>query len=1068
MKKMIVLFLLCFIPSFGLLYWLAGGIWQESEKTPLTVIESPVGTKTKMRLPLRDQALDLHEQHKIEEVTYYHRDEKTGNTDYLIRVAKVAPLSQQEVQLDNPVCTYYRQRSQKSEVKQIAAPDVYVIHANEGKGRLEKNSRRFREITLWGNVLIRGYAAGDTKMSQVLTTMRTQKIHAHLTQKTVTTDLPIAMVHKDADGKEALFVNAVGMFADNARERLIFRRQVKIKAKSSLWVKKGEKSPISVTSIDSRSQGPAEFHYSKKNSSLYVIQRDQVKLRSEQALLLCDVLEMWLKRNPNSRSFELKKLKANGNVVYTDGPDSKKNRATAQQLLLENPAPTRTRITLSQNPHILIHRLDQFSLVDAKSKQRLRKEQQRRQIKMLSARCRDKIVWMRQVRISGNTKKFRERFWFLGQARLSQSTQKIKQLQLDCDRAGFLLLGEESGEKHTRVPMLLRAYGHVVIRHDRGQGRGDFFQWQRIDDDRYRMTLTGNPRVRLARIASGSAMPGREFFSLSSEPSARHPERRSPPEDLTIVSKGPMRLIVIRTRQGRILLYYGKERVIAKRYQSGSDRSLGGLRCQKLLVVALPQPGVAKSKNQEQLKTQISYLRADDEVKFASAEAIGGGDQMIFRSRNRVNYLWLNGAAWMRNDQGKLMAKRFYYDGSAEIFWAGGGGMVRLDGKEMSARSQRLRYFRRNDRLELRGVPATIWQMDNGRRIHILQARKVNYWRRSGVANAQDDADLRFTSADQGEKGGFLQNLALVKQKKPDKKATTIPGKTKKYRIRSRAIMAKFDAKNKQLRAFQALDRVSLKKIPSQTSPEKEEAYGDKLIYRGNQAILYGKPARVYHDQNIVISNKFTVFTDNKRVLCQGPARAKLNRSQSQTTIFSLTGAATGKPGQKNAPVYVFCRGPITFSEQKQIKLSRNVVVRMQEATLYCQRLSVLLEKQKVAGMVAHDSVKIISAESVALADQLRWNEISGLAMLIGYPVVELRSQDAGLDAPVVWYNIKQRRFFSRGKGIVVERLAKEEAKTQKTEAERSAKKDQKTGKPAAAKPEPPNNTPSPKKSEST
>ena len=1052
MKKMIAVFLLCFVPSFSILYWLAGGIWQESKKTPLMVIESPPNTKPKMKFPMRDQELELYDQHKIEDVTYYHRDEKTGNTDYLIRVAKATPLSQREVQLDKPICTYYRHIAKKNE-KEIKAPDNYIVHARQGKGRLEDKRRRFNEITLWGDVIVRGYAASDDKMAKPLTTMRTEKIHAHLTDKTVDTDLPVAIVHKDADGKDALFINAVGMLVDNVQEKLIFRRQVKIKAKSSLWVKKGEKSKIAIDTIDSQSRGPAEFRYSKNKSKLYVIQRDQVKLRSGQALLLCDVLEIWLKRDQDSRSFEIKKLKATGNVVYEDGLAAKKNRATAHELLMETPTPMDTRITLTKNPHIVIHRLDQFSIVDAKTKARLRKEQERRQIVSLIGKSRDKIIWQRQVKVVGKTKKSRERFLFFGKAHLRQSTQKIKQLQLDCDRAGFLLVGEEIGDQQTRVPVMLKAYGHVVITHDRGQGRGDFFQWRRIDADRYRMILEGSPRVRINKIASGNAMPGKEIFSLGNEQTERQPKRQAVPEDMTIVSKGPMRMTVIRTRQGRILIYYSKDRVVAKRYQTGSDRYLGGLRCQKLFVVALPQAGVKnqQKQQQDQPKTQISYLQAEDDVKFASAEAVGGGDKMTFRNKNGANFLWLNGSAWMRNDQGKLTARRFYYDGANEIFWAGGGGIVKLDGKEMSARSRRLRYFRRKDQMELIGLPATIWQMENGRYKHILQARVVNYWRNSGMAKAWGNADLRFTTDDQGKKGGFLQNLGTVNQKKKDKTPTTGQGKTKKYRLKSRAIMAKFDSKNKQLQAFQALDNVRLKKIPSKTSPENEEAYGDRLIYRGNKAILYGKPARVHHDNNIVVSDKFTMFTENKRVICQGPARARLKRAQGQAPIFALP-AGEAKPGQKTAPVYVSCQGPIDFSEQKQIELTKNVVVRMQEATLYCKRLLVLLEKQKVAGMVAHDDVKIVSGENVALADQLRWNEISGLALLIGYPVVELRSKDAGMDAPMVWYNIKQRRFFSRGKGIIIERLAKEEPKPEKGKADQNQNKSDKDGKPTPSK----------------
>jgi hypothetical protein len=95
----------------------------------------------------------------------------------------------------------------------------------------------------------------------------------------------------------------------------------------------------------------------------------------------------------------------------------------------------------------------------------------------------------------------------------------------------------------------------------------------------------------------------------------------------------------------------------------------------------------------------------------------------------------------------------------------------------------------------------------------------------------------------------------------------------------------------------------------------------------------------------------------------------------------------------------------------------------MGDSTLSCQRLYILLEEQKVVGLIAQEKVKIVTDGNTATADKLRWDEKMGLAFLVGHPLVRLYSKDFQMEAPVVWYHREQRRFSTRGDGILLRHL---------------------------------------------
>ena len=127
---------------------------------------------------------------------------------------------------------------------------------------------------------------------------------------------------------------------------------------------------------------------------------------------------------------------------------------------------------------------------------------------------------------------------------------------------------------------------------------------------------------------------------------------------------------------------------------------------------------------------------------------------------------------------------------------------------------------------------------------------------------------------------------------------------------------------------------------------------------------------------------------------------------------------------ESNQPLKIFSQGPILYSqEKKEIQWQENVLVKREEDTLKCQKMTVVLEGNKIATLIAYEKVEISSQDSVALADQMRWNEKSELAFLIAHPLVEIRSKDFIMKAPIVLYHIKERRFFTQGKNILIQSI---------------------------------------------
>jgi lipopolysaccharide export system protein LptA len=292
-----------------------------------------------------------------------------------------------------------------------------------------------------------------------------------------------------------------------------------------------------------------------------------------------------------------------------------------------------------------------------------------------------------------------------------------------------------------------------------------------------------------------------------------------------------------------------------------------------------------------------------------------------------------------------------------------------------------------------------------------------------------------FTAGDEAERL-LAQNFAPRRNDANAKQAqgskSDVPDQ---YLLDAEALRAQFDVEKKALQFFSAAGGVNLQKIVK-PGDGRRDAKGQWLVYRDQKAILYGNPASIEEGGRKVFSRKFTFYELEKKAVCEGPVHVVLPLDEHQG-FFALDNrkgspveklrpetpmGKRGNAAQKSKNMEIFCEGPVEFLQARnRIVFQDKVKVLMAEASLFCEILEVHLAENQIVALTAHKRVQLVSEEYTALADQLHWDEKAGLASLTGSQSVTLSSPQFTMVAPVIWYDIKNRRFVTRGNDVRIE-----------------------------------------------
>ncbi|NUM35389.1 MAG: LPS export ABC transporter periplasmic protein LptC [Candidatus Brocadiae bacterium] len=989
MKRVLLRFLSSFAFTFAILYWASDGILAYREKPPIEIFESKEEEDTMMEAKIAKHKIPVSSQHKILGGRYYSYDEKTSLVDFEIRFMEMLPLDSHHVLLKSLECIHYY-REKKAEYEHT--PQRFVIRSEQGKLELGKDNQKIESLFLEKDVEIQGYESLEAEKDpdvkeESLLLLRTEQLRVFFQDKKLETKERVWLRWKNSQAKEIFFLEGIGLKGDMNLNQILFLSNVKTKIVAEIFEQKNKKK-MAIEEIESLSQGRAFLEYSREKKVFRLEQEEKVMIQANQAKLFCDRIAFDLQRKEDSR-LQIQRIEAFGNVKFEDKNEGVENSIKSGYFLLESPSPEESHLVFRENPEITILDIQSFSILDEESKEKLKKEARRHRLKTLYIRCKDRI----EIHKKNKDKNSIEEYFFYDDVVLKETSEKIPFLELHSRKAELVVLIQES-DKNRRVPQFFKAYQDVVILHERGKAKGEFFHWKSLSKDESRLELKGNPFLLIQNIAENKVTTG--FSSLASEKEQKNSSAKNT-EDIEVVSSDPMHLRMLKENKQRILTYKTQNNILVTRYAGNTKEVLGKFSCQKLLLNVTP--------NSKTKKMEVSYLKAQEKIWWDSKEAKGSAQELVYKEFQGENVLTLSQDVVTQTQEGKMSAQILHYYTGREILEAI-GNPVMLESKEIHATGKELRYFKKQDCLEIQGKPAHIWQPDGkGNRIH---APYVTYWRQTEKVSATKGVELTFATS--GKDLAFLQGLDKSNSSESSKE------KPAKYILKTTEIHAELDTKGKSLRSFETQGDVLIQKAPEDQKIQPLEARGKQLLYRSQQGVLYGEPAEIHYDGNTITSKEFLFSTLKKEILCQGPT--KITIAHTNTQFQGL------EKSQSTQPLEIFTKGSVLYNqEKKEIQWQEDVLVKRQEDTLKCQKMTAVLEDNKITTLVAYHNVEISSQGSIAIADQMRWNEKSDQAFLIAHPFVEIRSKDFVMKAPIVWYHIKERRFFTQGKDIQIESI---------------------------------------------
>lgn len=1026
MTKMSAIFSVCFALSFAILYAIAGRIWGTPHASPVRIIHSQSDQSSGTRVKLGERQLTLYDYHTIERGSYFRSrgnskircgtgaglgEDDFPQIEFAIYFDRVTPCGEDRLRLTEPRCVYYYERT----LGQMDFPEKFEISAREGF--LQQGEKDFSTLTLAGDVLLYGF----DREQKIATTLRTKSLVVNFLQRTMETEENVEMEHRDV-----FSLSGVGMRGDYRLDELTLFRSGSLTIFSGIWqIDPSQKQGLYFDRLHSRCDGPTSIVYDRAQSLARVEQEENVEVTGEEAHLTCEKACFYLQKRLPAGTWDISRFEAQRNVEFQDGPEASRNRASGD-FFQYSKGDSDSRIVMRENPGITLRDFGGFTLLEPSRRGKQREKQERMEVDSVRISCKDTLEWRREPG-------YRDYFKFRTGVHIEELSRDSQTRTLSADNAWLVVENRKTPQgtpvrnsakaRRSNIPLYLKATGKVRVEHERVNAAGEKLVWRRESDFESKTVLSGSPEIELKEIASGSEAA---FFS-SSALAVSKPETEAPAgkmEDLVIRSQQPMVFYMLepacgntcyacattagaaREKSGSALYYRTQKKVCIDRYLSGTDDKSGDLHCDKLSLVA------HKSQNagEKSAGTAVESMVAEGNVRFSSPEMKGKGDRLAF-SEKGAKCVDLAGNARLSDKQGKISADRFYYDARAEVFEATGN--VRLKNREAAdgakvrtAGGRLLRYYKKDGQLQLIGDPALISEEDQ-----YLSAKEIRHWRESGEIIAREDVTLVFAADDENR-----EQLVGIKPKA----SVSGKGKTGKYRLQTKYLRAGFDEAHKSVSFFRARHGVSIEKIPDGSGDKVEKASGERLDYREEKGKLSGSPAEIFYEGNRVIGREFHLDGAAKKAVCNHPQRVILPRSGDDNQFSELV--AGPKKASPGSDIEITCVGPIRLDyERKEIEFNHRVLVQTTQGYLSCEKLTVFLEDDGVSRMVAQRHVKLSSEGRTAAADQLVWDEKTGLASLTGYPHVEIRSEKYAMVSEVVWFHLKTRRFFTRGQGLLLE-----------------------------------------------
>ncbi|HPY75575.1 MAG: hypothetical protein KBC30_10975 [Planctomycetes bacterium] len=1019
MKQMFYIFLSCFTILTSILYYFSGNIWVDKETSPISIVEDSEEEQPLMSIPKDDMQVDIYADHKIRGGSYVLLDEKTGETNVEIFFEEVIPLDNEKALLKNARCLYHIHKQQSTNQD---FPEKFLLEAVDGRLQFDIPTKKMMFLYIDGEALIRGYNKNvpdsDIRTNSAPMKMKMTGTHwiVDLQKHTLTTNEKIYIQEWNNQGEEILQLQGHGLHCDMASKDILLNSDVtlhfyprSLSSNQNFFLEK----------VTSQCTGKTKIHYGKEKQ-IIVRQEDNVVLFSNQGKIACDILDFMLveKNIDGKTTISWKNFDANGNVHIEDKWKDKSqhilcNRLTGKQ------EDGKMNIHFHGQCKVDLQGLSAFSVIDQKTRIRFEREEQRKKIKTLHIDCQQGIHWKRVTTKNG---KQEERFSLSGKVCMRQIGEKIPFIELTSDKVNILAESKEKGEQQTLTIRFLKAYKNVTVQHSQGTAKSDYLQWDQYNKNKSRILLKGIPHCILKEIDGQSTDIGMDMPSLSKTKQKKQSTKKiQEKEDIHIQSKGDMILHIRKHNKKQHLRYETSKDVLITRIQSTTQEKLGKLACQwiesRISSVKKEINGIKKE------KMDLTYLHAKNSISFHFPPVQGTGEMLFFDRQ----VLKLENNATLETKEGTLKGNQFYYDLNTEI-WEAHGKNVHFQGEEITSESSYLQYNRKKEILTLQGQPAKIFRKtEAGKEPQTLFANTIIYEQKQGIGHAQQNVEI-FFEADSNNIASIApiikQTDPIIKQKETtiqqkDKQEKTKPStiQHKKYNITADSLTVAINPETKELKELITTGLINAKNIPQTKDEPIETADGTKLIFRNDQGILYGEPAKIVYQNNMLTSKEIIWLNDKNELICQGPVYIELQKTNNNDMVMAFPiDRKKINNNAHNETIHIQSTGPLYFYQTKEeLELHDNIIIQTTEGTLRCDKLRLVQKEQKIQRIIAHGNVKLDADKNHADADQMTWDANTEVLILVGVPYVEFTIQDIIMNSSVVLYHLKEKRFITQG-----------------------------------------------------
>ena len=175
---------------------------------------------------------------------------------------------------------------------------------------------------------------------------------------------------------------------------------------------------------------------------------------------------------------------------------------------------------------------------------------------------------------------------------------------------------------------------------------------------------------------------------------------------------------------------------------------------------------------------------------------------------------------------------------------------------------------------------------------------------------------------------------------------------------------------------------------------------------------------------------------DKKTLFCQGPITIFVDQQDSNLlgAVNNFNTTQNFKEQLKKAQdkenndkkdnkekIKITSSGPLYYYQEKgELELQDKIYLQSSDGMISCDLIRIIQKDNEVQKIVAHGNVRMDADTNHADADRLTWNAKSESILLVGSPSVHFSTKDFSMDCPIVSYNIKEKRFITKSKNILI------------------------------------------------